>query len=220
LAKDEKTNRFVAAKLLHKSFTELELNLLHNEVRALLRLNEYSNRHIQGILDFNFYGEIRFHPNGIAKTAYFIMPVEEHGEFYNIVEKTHGFSESMARIFFRDLLESIEFVHSRNIGHRDIKTENLLLTEDFKLKLCDFGSSCTLMKSGKDDIVTPTEAVGSPEYNAPELHTGEAGTSESAIKAADIFSLGCVLFLMVGIPDLGRQLLAFQSSKSKRSILL
>lgn len=197
MAKDEKTGRFVAAKLLHKSFTEVQLALLHNEVRALLRLNEISNCHVQGLLDFNFYGELRFSQGAVARTAYFVMPVEEHGELYSFIEKTNGFSESVARVFFRDLIESVEFVHSRNIGHRDIKTENLLLTEDFRLKLCDFGSSCTLTKSGKDDIVTPIEAVGSPEYNAPELHTGEAGSSESAIKAADVFSLGCVLFLMV-----------------------
>lgn len=197
MAKDEKTGKFVAAKVLHKRFTELELNLIHNEIRALLRLNDTLNTHTQGILGFNFFGEIRSPPNKIAKTAYFIMPVEEHGEFYNLVEKTQGFSEPIARVLFRGLIESVEFIHSHNIGHRDLKTENLLLTHDFKLKLCDLGSCCTLIKSGKDDIQTPIEAIGSPEYNPPELNTGEAADTPSALKAADVFSLGCVLFLMV-----------------------
>lgn len=126
------------------------------------------------------------------------MPVEEHGEFFSLIEKTQGgFSEPIARQLFRNLVDSIDFIHSRNIGHRDIKTENLLLTGEFVLKLCDMGSSCTLQKNGKDDIITPMEAIGSPEYNPPELNTNDASDSESAIKAGDIFSLGCVLFLMV-----------------------
>jgi serine/threonine protein kinase len=188
----------VAAKVLHNRFTELELNLIYNEVRALLKLNDATNAHTQGILDFNFYGEIRLSSNRVAKTAYFIMPVEEHGEFFSLIEKTQGgFSEPIARQLFRNLVDSVDFIHSRNIGHRDIKTENLLLTGEFVLKLCDMGSSCTLQKNGKDDIVTPMEAIGSPEYNPPELNTNEASDSESAIKAGDIFSLGCVLFLMV-----------------------
>lgn len=198
LAKDEKTNKFVAAKVLHKRFTELELNLIYNEVRSLLRLTDASNGYTQGILDFNFYGEIRLSSNRVAKTAYFIMPVEEHGEFFSLIEKTHeGFSEPVARQLFRNLVEGVEYIHSKNIGHRDIKTENLLLTGDFMLKLCDLGSSCTLQRTGKDDIVTPMEAIGSPEYNPPELNTGEALDTASAIKAGDVFSLGCVLFLMV-----------------------
>lgn len=85
----------------------------------------------------------------------------------------------------------------RNIAHRDIKTENVLLTDDFRLKLCDLGSCSNLIKYGKDDICTPKEAVGSPEYNPPEIHLGEANTTPAALKASDIFSLGCVLFLMV-----------------------
>ena len=85
----------------------------------------------------------------------------------------------------------------RNIAHRDIKTENLLLTSDFRLKLCDLGSCCSFLKNGKDDITTPKEAIGSPEYNPPEVHLDEISTSSTSLKSADVFALGCVLFLMV-----------------------
>jgi serine/threonine protein kinase len=90
--------------------------------------------------------------------------------------------------------KAIEYIHSNNIAHRDIKTENLLLSSDFKLKVCDFGSCSTLIGG---EIRTPLSAVGSPEFNPPEAHAGEASETVSALKAADIFSLGCVLFLIV-----------------------
>ena len=107
LAKDEKTNQFVAVKMLHNSFSELELSLLSNEVRALLRLAEPGNPHTLKVMDFNFYGEVRLNNGSVRKTSYFIMPVEDHGEFYNIIEKTYAFPEDIAKVVFKNILESM-----------------------------------------------------------------------------------------------------------------
>jgi len=105
LARDEKTGQFVAAKILHKHFNEVDLTLLYNEVRALLLLKKPANTYTQKIVNFNFFAQISHHNKTAHKTAYFAMPIEEHGEFYNLVEKTQGFSEPAARILFRDLVE-------------------------------------------------------------------------------------------------------------------
>ena len=67
-------------------------------------------------------------------------------------------------------------IHRLNLAHRDIKCENILLSEDFRLKLCDFGACCTIdnqiLQPYQEEIVCPMEAVGSPEYNAPEVLAG------------------------------------------------
>lgn len=107
LSKDEKHNRFVAVKMLQDNFSELELCVLYNEVRALLKLNEPDNIFTQKVLDFNFYGEIRTLKSGITKTAYFVMPIEEHGEFFTLIDKTNSFPESVAKVLFIRLLEGI-----------------------------------------------------------------------------------------------------------------
>ena len=91
----------------------------------------------------------------------------------------------------------MEYLHKRNIAHRDIKPENLLINSQFKLKLCDFGSCSNLHKIGDDDISTPMEAVGSPEYNPPEIITGQGCSTSQHLRAAEVLSLGCVLFVLV-----------------------
>jgi serine/threonine protein kinase len=105
LAKDEKHSRFVAVKMLQDGFSELELNLLFNEVRALMRLTDADNKYTQKVLDLNFYGEVRTHKSGTTKTAYFVMPIEEHGEFYTVIERTQNMPESVAKVLFRGLVD-------------------------------------------------------------------------------------------------------------------
>ena len=62
------------------------------------------------------------------------------------------------------LLIALSHIHLHNIMHRDIKTENLLLNEDFTLKIADFGYASELLDEKKEKILFPSAvAVGSPE---------------------------------------------------------
>lgn len=91
-------------------------------------------------------------------------------------------------------------IHRQNVVHRDLKTENLLLTEDLSLKICDFGSSRTIFSSNSPHfyyIETPLSAIGSPEYNPPEIRRGLSSKNVEDLESSEVFTLGCVLFLMV-----------------------
>jgi len=71
-------------------------------------------------------------------------------------------SEIIARTYFHQLIEGLEFLHNQEITHTDIKPENLLIGEDFVLKIIDFERA----------KIRPSEKMpgrGTKNYRAPEL---------------------------------------------------
>jgi len=61
-------------------------------------------------------------------------------------------------------------MHRYSFGHRDIKTENILIDNKFNLKICDFGFACKMTDEHDGiKIFDSNELVGSPEYNPPEI---------------------------------------------------
>jgi serine/threonine protein kinase len=149
------------------------------------------------IVHVNLKGEIK-KPNGkIIKVVYYVMKFAEYGELFEILQQTTSFSERIARYYFRQLAQSVEHLHKHSIGHRDIKTENILIDHKFNLKLADFGCACKsrdhkLQRIGFDNQ-TP---IGSPEYNAPEI-TNNSIPNEYFAEDADVFASASTLFVMV-----------------------
>lgn len=80
------------------------------------------------------------------------------------------------------------------ISHRDIKPENVLLDQQLELRIADFGSAAKCRNEAKMAIQFDSAiAVGSQEYNAPEINMDKLYLGEKA----DVFSLSVCLFLMV-----------------------
>jgi len=96
--------------------------------------------------------------------------------------------EDVAKSVFKQIIEAIKYCHSKRILHRDIKLDNILLSLEGVVKICDFGVS---------KIVNPgermTEQCGTPAYIAPEILV-DKGYEGFAI---DIWSAGVVLFAML-----------------------
>ncbi|KAK3098006.1 hypothetical protein FSP39_015240 [Pinctada imbricata] len=101
-----------------------------------------------------------------------------------------GLPEHNIRIYTWEILLAINHLHENNIIHRDIKGANIFLTSSGTLKLGDFGCSAKL----KNHATMPGEfnkIVGTMAYMAPEVIT--KNTREGHGRAADIWSLGCVV---------------------------
>lgn len=110
--------------------------------------------------------------NGKEKTEsdfYIVSELCQNGELFDYVYKANGLSENICRQLFKQILDAVDAIHSEGIAHRDIKMENVLLTEDLRAQLCDFGFGNHM--AFLEDQVLMTKSV-TPDFLAPELHGG------------------------------------------------
>ncbi len=104
------------------------------------------------------------------------------------------YSERDARIIFKQLLEAVKYMHDKQIVHRDLKLENMLLAKPNDIntiKIADFGLA---KKYGHAALST---ICGTPQYVAPEVIKG-GSTPYTYGKECDLWSCGVILFILLG----------------------
>uniref|UniRef100_A0A0R3RYX0 Protein kinase domain-containing protein n=1 Tax=Elaeophora elaphi TaxID=1147741 RepID=A0A0R3RYX0_9BILA len=97
-------------------------------------------------------------------------------------------SENDCKPNFAQIVSAISYMHSKNIIHRDIKAENVLISAPDWIKLADFGFACQV---NPDDMLTTF--CGSPAYAAPELFKN----GRYCGKSADVWAVGVLLYFML-----------------------
>ncbi|KAM8835624.1 calcium/calmodulin-dependent protein kinase kinase 1 isoform 1-T1 [Synchiropus picturatus] len=97
-------------------------------------------------------------------------------------------SEEQARLYFRDILLGMEYLHYQKIVHRDIKPSNLLLGDDGHVKIADFGVSNQF--EGNDALLSST--AGTPAFMAPETLSDKRKSFSG--KALDVWAMGVTLY--------------------------
>jgi len=122
------------------------------------------------------------------------------GELFEMLALLNLLSEKVCRTYFHQLISGLEACHSKGIVHRDIKPQNILLTEDKGLLIADFGVSKTCTTPSIDPNVLHEEDVleemstwvGTEGYRAPEMIWKKKYSC-----SVDIFAAGVVLFLLL-----------------------
>ena len=117
-----------------------------------------------------------------------IMEYCEEGELFNYIVKKDRLSENESAFFYYQLINAIEYLHSKGIAHRDLKPENILLGENHIIKIIDFGLSNYFDEDKL--LITP---CGSPCYASPEMIRGEEYNGADN----DIWATGIILFAML-----------------------
>ena len=203
-ATDRSTNREYAIKVLDKRhiIKEKKVKYVNIEKDTLNRLTDHP-----GIvrLYYTFQDD---------KQLYFVLDLATGGELLGVLKKTTSFDEECSRFYGAQILDSVEYMHSRGIIHRDLKPENVLLDDQMHVKITDFGTAKILdiphegqnaqfgQVSVTNDPLDGSETdravsfVGTAEYVSPELLT-----NKNACKASDLWAFGCIIYqLLAGRP--------------------
>lgn len=120
---------------------------------------------------------------------YIILEFITGGELFDKIVQHGRLSETESRKYFQQLIDGVDYCHSKGVFHRDLKPENLLLDSQGNLKISDFGLSA-LPEQGVSILRT---TCGTPNYVAPEVlgHKGYDGA------VADVWSCGVILYVLI-----------------------
>uniref|UniRef100_A0A0G4FHC3 Protein kinase domain-containing protein n=1 Tax=Chromera velia CCMP2878 TaxID=1169474 RepID=A0A0G4FHC3_9ALVE len=128
---------------------------------------------------------------------YFILEYCGGGEVWEMVRRVGTLDVPSLRVWAAQTVSALGYLHSRNVVHRDLKCENLMLTDEGAIKLIDFG---TALDADRPDLEgagnragqkTFSHYVGSANFMAPEAIQNKGNDFRS-----DLWALGCTLFQM------------------------
>jgi serine/threonine protein kinase len=149
------------------------------------RFSWLSHKYIISFLDI-IAEKKTFQQGKYFKTSYILMELAPYGDFLGLLNPDKlPYDERLARTYFHQLIDAVEYLHTNAVVHMDLKLENLLIGENFELKVTDFNLSCA-----EDEVEYCTE--GTVNYRAPEILEGKC----KDLKAADIYSAGVILFCL------------------------
>jgi serine/threonine-protein kinase len=172
-AHDTRLNRHVAVKVLATNLNDEPEALVRffSEAQSIARI---SHPNVVTVLDFGEFDGV----------PYLVLEYVSGGDLTDIIGEP--IYEARALGIMAASASAAGAAHKLGIVHRDIKASNILLTEDEKPKLADFGIAAS---SAGERLTQTGAAIGSPHYISPEQAKGRSATSQS-----DIYSLGIVLF--------------------------
>ncbi len=155
--------------------------LFRNEAR----LANLSHKHLLHIIKSKQYEEHTTDSRQM-RFSYILTEVPSHGEFFSLITR-HNFpkDEILVRTYFHQLIEGLNYLHDHGVAHMDLKLENLVIDEDYNLKIANL--NCSIL--GEEIVITSN---GSDNCRAPEIKRG-------ALKdpfQADIYSAGVILFIL------------------------
>ncbi|KAL9541377.1 hypothetical protein MBANPS3_009152 [Mucor bainieri] len=122
------------------------------------------------------------------KCIYFILEYVDGGELYERIKLEGKIDEPQAKIWFRELISAVAYIHKHGIVHRDLKPENVLLDKLGSIRLCDFGFGKMFDATKLLDTY-----CGSPFYAAPEMVTATPYRGPPV----DMWSCGVILYAML-----------------------
>lgn len=177
-AKCLKLNRYNAVKILKKEFSSNK-EIVEKFKREATAIANLSHNNIIGVFDVGTQDGIN----------YIVMEYVKGKTLKQIIREQGKIPSNAAVEIAVQIAKALECAHKNNIIHRDVKPQNILITEDGTVKVSDFGIAKSVTSS---TVAHTTEVMGSAHYFSPEQAKGSYIDERT-----DIYSLGIVLYEMV-----------------------
>lgn len=177
-AKDNLLGRTVAVKILHPQFAKdpVFIQRFRHEAQAAANL---SQPQIVNVYDWGIEGEV----------YYLVMEYVQGRDLKSLIKQGGPLMPERAVEIAIAITEALEAAHAGEIVHRDIKPQNIIVTNDNDIKVMDFG----IARSAGGSAMTQTGTImGTAQYISPEQAQGQAADPRS-----DLYSLGIVLYEML-----------------------
>lgn len=168
-----KNNQTVAIKKINSDLISKMKNYIKREIKVMNNLNHknvlklynviYENNNIYLILEYCKYGDL------------------------SLFLKNKKLKESVVKGFLYQIVSGLKYLHKKNIFHRDLKPQNILVDNNFNLKITDF----TFAKENMEENMSQT-MCGSPLYMAPEILNYQEYNSKT-----DLWSVGIIMYEML-----------------------
>jgi eukaryotic-like serine/threonine-protein kinase len=173
LAEDTELDRNVAIKILHDRFAQ-DKEFVERFQREAQSAAGLQHPNVVGIFD-----------RGVFRDTYFIaMEYVDGPSLKDLVKGGMGIQDAVD--FTRQILNAARFAHRKGIVHRDLKPQNVLIDDEGRARVADFG----IARGGENSDITATGSVmGTAQYLSPEQAQGKETTPRS-----DIYSIGVILY--------------------------
>lgn len=176
LARD-RDNKTVAVKVLRP---ELAVSVTAERfLREIQLLSSFDHPNIANLIDS---GDSDF-------VIYYVMPFVQGPTLRDHLDRVRTATTNDTLHIAHDLCDALAYAHGRDVIHRDVKPENIVLSTDGPV-LVDFGIARAIAESGTHKLTRSGFSVGTSSYMSPEQVTG----ADDIDGRSDIYSLGCVLF--------------------------
>ncbi|XP_056426020.1 misshapen-like kinase 1 isoform X4 [Hyla sarda] len=188
-----KTGQLAAIKVM--DVTEDEEEEIKQEINMLKKYSHHRNI-------ATYYGAfIKKSPPGNDDQLWLVMEFCGAGSVTDLVKNTKGnaLKEDCIAYICREILRGLSHLHAHKVIHRDIKGQNVLLTENAEVKLVDFGVSAQLDRT----VGRRNTFIGTPYWMAPEVIACDENPDATYDYRSDIWSLGITAIEMAeGAPPL------------------
>ena len=142
------------------------------------------------------------HPNIIRfyamyralSNVHLVIEYMDGGDLLNRILEKGCYNDPDGRLVFSQICAGVAYLHSRDICHRDLKPDNVLLTADGTAKISDFGLARHASSQSENNFRT---YCGTPHYFAPEMFKLQKQQVDGYGKAVDVWSLGVILYIIV-----------------------